>query len=126
MHELSIASRLLDRALSAADDHGADSVEELTVALGRATHVNPDQLRFCLETAIDGTIAADAAITIERVAPRARCECGWEGEPDGLEGTIAYAPDVRCPDCGDRADLVAGRECRLRSIEVPDAAADAG
>ena len=123
MHELSIASRLLDRALSAADDHDADSVEELTVALGRATHVNPDQLRFCLETAIDGTIAADATITIERVTPRARCDCGWEGEPDDLEGTIAYAPDVRCPDCGERASLVAGRECRLRSIDIPDAPA---
>lgn len=123
MHELSIATRLVDRAHSAAHDHGAAEIEELTIALGRATHVNPDQLRFCLETAVDGTIAADAAVIIERVSPRARCDCGWEGETDSLEGTIAYAPDVRCPDCGERADLVAGRECRLRSIEIPDASA---
>ncbi|AFZ73345.1 hydrogenase maturation nickel metallochaperone HypA/HybF [Natronobacterium gregoryi] len=121
MHELSIASRLVDRALSAADEHDADDVEALAIDVGRAAHVNPDQLQFCLETAVDETIAADATIDIETVSPRARCDCGWDGEPDRLEETIAYAPDVRCPDCGKRAELVAGRECRLRSIEIPDA-----
>ena len=124
MHELSIASRLLDRALSAAADHGAETVDELTIALGRATHVNPDQLRFCLETAADGTPAADATFSIERIPPRARCDCGWTGEPDRLESTITYAPNVRCPDCGGRATLVEGRECRLRSIGIPDESTD--
>lgn len=120
MHELSIAAAIVDRALSVAADTGAEAVEELTIELGRATHVNPDQLRFCIETAVEGTIAEGATITVEPVSPRARCGCGWNGEPERLDVAVAYAPDVRCPDCGNRAELVSGSECRLRSIEVPE------
>lgn len=120
MHELSIATGIVDAARSAAEDHDAGSIEELTIELGRATHVNPDQLRFCLETAIEGTIAADADVTIETIDPRARCTCGWEGEPDDLGVALSYAPDVRCPECDSRTELERGRECRLSSIEIPE------
>lgn len=121
MHELSIAAGIVDRALAAAEEHDATAVEELTVEVGRATHVNHDQLRFCLETALDGTIAAEATVTIQPIEPRAQCGCGWAGEPDDLGVALSYAPDVRCPDCGGRATLDRGRECRLASIEIPDA-----
>lgn len=120
MHELSVATAIVDRALSAAADNAASEIEELTVEVGRATHVNPDQLEFCLETALERTIGAGATIHVETLTPTAECECGWRGEPDRLDTAISYAPDVRCPDCGKRATLVQGRECRLRSIEIPD------
>lgn len=120
MHELSIASSVVDRALTAASEHGADEIEELTVDVGKATHVNPDQLAFCLEAAIEPTIAADAEVTIETVTPLARCDCGWSGEPDSLDVAVSYAPDVTCPSCEARLELEQGRECRLASIEIPD------
>ena len=120
MHELSVAMGIVDRALTAAADHDAGTVERLTVELGVATHVNPAQLRFCLETAVTDTPAAAATIEIETVTPRARCGCGWEGEPDTIEEMVAYAPDVTCPECGDRTELTRGRECRLSAIELPD------
>lgn len=120
MHELSIATAIVDRALETATAHGAAEVEELTIELGKATHVNADQLRFCIDTAVEGTIAADATVTIETVSPRAQCDCGWRGEPDALGVAISYAPDVSCPDCGSRVELARGRECRLSSIEIPE------
>ena len=122
MHELSVAMGIVERALGVAEDHGAERIERLTVELGSATHVNPDQLRFCIETATDGTPAAGATVEIERVAPLARCTCGWEGDPGTLEAAMVYAPDVRCPECGDRTELVRGRECRLAAVELPDEA----
>lgn len=122
MHELSVASGIVDRALAAADEENADRVDQLTVEVGEATHLNPDQLRFCLETAIEGTVAAEATVTIESVPPVARCACGWRGEPGTLDVAISYAPEVRCPDCGSRTEFEQGRECRLTSIEIPDTA----
>lgn len=120
MHEISVASGILDRALSAAEEHGADRIDAVTLEIGRATHVNPDQLVFCLKTVVEGTPAEGATVKTETVEPVAACECGWRDTPEQLDLAIGFAPDVRCPECGDRTELVRGRECRLASIEIPD------
>lgn len=120
MHEISVASGILDRALSAAEEHGADRIEAVTIEIGRATHVSPDQLVFCLETIAEGTAAERTTVRTEPVEPVAACDCGWRDAPEELDLAIAFAPEVRCPECGDRTELVRGRECRLASIEIPD------
>jgi hydrogenase nickel incorporation protein HypA/HybF len=119
MHELSVAKQVVDLAVETAGDHGAETVDGLTVALGRATHVNPTQLRFCVQTVAEGTPAADAAVSIDRVAPRGRCDCGWAGEPGAIDEAVTYVPDPLCPDCGARVELTRGQGCRLASIDVP-------
>lgn len=120
MHELSVAEALLDRASEAAAEHDAATVETMTVELGEATHVNPDQLRFCIETVAEATLAADATVDIEPVEPRANCDCGWAGKPPSFEGTAAVVPTARCPACGERTEFTRGKECRLAAITVPD------
>lgn len=120
MHEISIAKGILDRALDVAEEHGADRIDELTLEIGRVTHVNPEQLEFCLAAITDSTLAADATIWTEPVEPVAACDCGWRDTPEELELAGGFAPDIKCPVCGSRAELVAGRECRLSSIEVPE------
>lgn len=118
MHELTVADRLLARATEAARDHGADRVDRITVALGEATHLAADQLRFCLRAAAEGTPAEGATVEVDRVPPEGRCDCGWSGRPGRIDATVA-APDRRCPDCGGRIELTAGADCRLASIETP-------
>ncbi|MFW6320234.1 MAG: hydrogenase maturation nickel metallochaperone HypA [Halohasta sp.] len=120
MHELSLAEALLDRAAEVAADHDAERIDAMTVELGAATHVNPDQLRFCLETVAKTTVAADATVDIETVSPRAACDCGWEGEPPSFEGTAAVVPTARCPECGGQTEFVRGKECQLTTVTVPD------
>jgi hydrogenase nickel incorporation protein HypA/HybF len=121
MHELSVATGLVDRAVDAAADAGAERVDRLTVAVGKATHLNPDQLRFAVEMAASETMAAGARVEVERPDPRATCDCGWDGEPDRLDEFDGYVAAPTCPECGDRVRLVAGEECRLVSVEVPEA-----
>lgn len=126
MHEVSLARALVDRAREAARQHGAERVDTMTVAVGEATHVNPEQLVFTIETVARDTIAADATVDIETVEPVATCTCGWEGAPGTLDSTYVVAPNVTCPECGDRLTFEAGRECELRSIDVPDDPATTG
>jgi hydrogenase nickel incorporation protein HypA/HybF len=125
VHELAIADRLLDRALAAAEAAGATRVDALHLELGTATHLVPEQVRFCIRAVAEGTPAEDADVRIEEVPARGECDCGWAGELRSLADTVAGAPDRRCPDCGERVSVTAGRECRLTSIDVPDATADA-
>lgn len=120
MHEVQIARDLLDRAERAAAEAGAEEIEALDVAVGQATHLNPRQLRFAIETVAEGTIAEGATVEMETIAPEAVCECGWEGTPDTLDTAQIVAPNVTCPDCGRRLEFTAGRECRLTSVSVPE------
>ena len=124
MHELAIANRLLDRALAAAEEAGASRVETLHVALGTATHLVPEQVRFCLRAVAEDTPAEGADVRLEEVPARGECDCGWAGELRSLADTVAGAPDRRCPDCGRSVTVTAGRECRLTSIDVPDTTDD--
>ncbi|MFC7019348.1 MULTISPECIES: hydrogenase maturation nickel metallochaperone HypA [Haloarcula] len=121
MHELAIADRLLDRAVSAARDAGAERVDGLTVELGTATHLVPEQVAFCLDAVAEDTPAEGATVTFERVSARGECSCGWHGELETLAETVAGVPDRRCPDCGAEVELTAGRECRLKTVEIPEA-----
>lgn len=120
MHELSVAQGILNRARETAAENGASEIETMTLELGAATHVNPDQLQFCLETVATDTPLADADIVIETVEAQASCDCGWEGEPPTFEGTATTVPTARCPECGSGAEFTQGKECRLARIEVPE------
>jgi hydrogenase nickel incorporation protein HypA/HybF len=120
MHELAIAEQLVDHALDAAEEAGADRVDGLTVELGAATHLAVDQLRFCVDAIVADTPAADATVEFERVPARGECVCGWAGELDTLDQAVGTAPARRCPDCGRAVSLTAGDECRLATIDVPE------
>jgi hydrogenase nickel incorporation protein HypA/HybF len=124
MHELSIAQRLVDRAIEAAADRGADRVDGLTVELGAATHLAQDQVAFCIDAVAEGTPADGATVSFERVPPAGTCDCGWTGRPERLADTVPGAPSLRCPECGGRLTLTAGRECRLTRIEIPPSDSD--
>lgn len=120
MHEFSVAQQIVEKALEAAEDHDAEVVEGITLELGTATHLNPEQLEFGLEVAMEGTIADGAEVVIESVSPYGECACGWEGEPEGIDEMFSFAPDQACPECGEQVTLTRGKECRLVSITVPD------
>jgi len=123
MHEFSIATQVLEAAQEAAEKHGADTFEGITVSVGEASHVNPDQLETCLEAAADSTITdGELAIDLETEAPYAECACGWSGEPAEIDRALAYAPNLTCPECDERLELEAGNECRLMSVTLPEAA----
>lgn len=120
MHEFSIATQVLEAAREAAGDHGAETFDGITVSVGEASHVNPEQLETCLEAAADSTIENDLDIELETVAPYAECDCGWSGKPESSDCALVYAPDLTCPSCDQRIDLIRGNECRLMSVTIPE------
>ncbi|QSG14606.1 hydrogenase maturation nickel metallochaperone HypA [Halapricum desulfuricans] len=120
MHEFSIASQILDTAREHAAENDAVRVTHLEIEVGEASHVNPDQLETCMDAAKTDTIAADATVVVETATPHAECACGWSGEPDVAENALVYAPDLTCPECGERIELAGGDSCRLMSLTVSD------
>lgn len=122
MHEFSVAEHVVDHVLDAADTHDVAVVEGITIEVGTATHLNPEQLRCAIDVLAEETIAEGVDVTIEPVSPSGRCSCGWEGSLEEIGDGFAFAPDRTCPDCGAQVDLTQGMECRLVSFSVPDEA----
>ncbi|MEU0222561.1 hydrogenase maturation nickel metallochaperone HypA, partial [Streptomyces sp. NPDC006265] len=75
MHELSIATAIIERADELARADGTAAVSKVTVRVGELAGVVPDALGFAFEVARDGTALAGAHLVVEQIpaqAPRKR------------------------------------------------------
>ncbi len=108
MHELAITQDIVDTVC----EHAAGrQVYRVTVEIGELTAVVPEAVRFCFGPATVGTVAQDASLELVGVPGVARCRaCGAE---------FAAADPVLLCVCGRAdADVLSGREIRIRSMEV--------
>jgi hydrogenase nickel incorporation protein HypA/HybF len=113
VHELSIAGAVVDTALK----HAAGRrVKVVTVRAGALRQVVPDSLEFYFGFVTRDTGCEGAQLELIEVPARLRC-CGEEWQVD--------FPDFRCAECGGAAEIVAGDELEVESIEVEEAACTA-
>jgi hydrogenase nickel incorporation protein HypA/HybF len=109
MHELSIATAVLNTALKHADDRRVTAVR---LRVGTMRQVVPDSLEFYFEIVARDTACEGATLELEQIEAILRCgACGREWSPQ--------IPAFRCPDCGS-ADVgaLAGEELEVDYIEV--------
>lgn len=113
MHELSVASAIIDTATRHA---GGRQITAVHVRIGHLRQVVPDSLSFYFEHVARGTLCAGARLEIEAVAASVCCErCAREWE---LE-TAAF----RCPWCGSaEVRISSGEELEVESIEIEEEA----
>ena len=109
MHELSVASAVVDTVLRHAEGRRVLAVE---LKVGTLRQVVPDSLAFYWEIVSRETLAEGARLDQVVVAARMRCGgCAEEFEPELM---------FRCPACGGAGEVVAGDELEVDSIEVED------
>lgn len=112
MHELGIMTGVVESVTEAARANGATKVLKVSLSVGVMTEAIEDALVFAFEALSEtDPIMEGAQLEITMVEPRSRCaECGNEFRHDRFH--------VSCPECGGFADLIAGKELRIDSIEV--------
>jgi hydrogenase nickel incorporation protein HypA/HybF len=108
MHELSIASAVVDTAVRHA---GGRRVTVVSLRVGHLRQVIPDSLEFYFGIVSRETVVEGARLEQEVVPARLRCGCGCEW--------TAQAAAFRCPACtaGD-VQVVSGDELEVESIEL--------
>ena len=114
MHELSIASAVVDTAVR----HAAGRrVTVVHMRHGRLRQVIPESLAFMFELVARETVCEGARLEQESVPARLRCDaCDAEWEID--------APVFRCVRCGGAQVVVlTGEELEVEYIEVSEEAA---
>jgi len=112
MHELSIASYLVEAVAEQAQQVGADRVLAINLLVGDRAGIVDDSLRFSFELLAAETLVAGARLNIRRSPMRFRCdECNSEYIPhDGM---------FHCPDCASMGRVVDdGSTLLIESIEV--------
>ena len=118
MHELSIATNVVEMAARHAAAHGGGVIHAVTLRIGVLSCVHEEALRHGFELAREDTPLAGAELRI--VAVPVSVWCPTCREVRELPGIQRFA----CPACGTpSADIRTGRELDLDSIELVDLAA---
>ncbi|MFI2435964.1 hydrogenase maturation nickel metallochaperone HypA [Streptomyces sp. NPDC018693] len=117
MHELSIATAIVEQAGETARAHGTGPVSAVNVRVGELSGVVPAALTFAFEVARDGTALAAADLVVEEVTAVAHCG------PCDEEFAVGVPPFLWCPRCDRPSDgLRSGRELEITGIEFAEAA----
>lgn len=111
MHEMAIASEIVDCLLDIAGRYKAARIGEVEVEIGRMRQVVPEALEMAFSAAVVGTVAEGATLKLREIEVSAVCnDCG-----------AAYSPDIdvsfMCPSCGHaNPRITAGDDIVLRNI----------
>jgi hydrogenase nickel incorporation protein HypA/HybF len=112
MHELSIATGIVEIAERTLQQNGMKKIYAIHIVIGELTCVDETALRFALEPAGKETVVEGSEIIIQKQKAIASCQpCGKEFEPVGFV--------AQCPKCkGFDTKIVKGRELYVKSIEA--------
>ena len=112
MHEMALTESIVEIAVEAAKEQGAQRVTRVFVDVGALSCVEAEALEFCFAAAAAGTVAEGASLEIKRIAGE-----GWCAECDR---PVALAERFGvCPECGGSSvRMTAGDELRVRELEV--------
>jgi hydrogenase nickel incorporation protein HypA/HybF len=111
MHELSVASAILNTAVRHAEER---PVAVVAVRIGTLRQVVPESLRFYWEIVARDTICEDATLAIEVLETRLHCgDCGRDWEP--------LIPAFRCPRCDSgEVTVTAGEQLEVDYLELKE------
>ena len=120
MHELSIASAVVDSVLEFLETHEVKKVLTVLLAVGELSHVEADQLHFCYTAITQETAMENSTLEIESVAAVVECpRCSYRGRPKYWEDALSAAPipTLECPTCRGAVEPVEGNDCAIKTIQ---------
>ncbi|WP_455369475.1 hydrogenase maturation nickel metallochaperone HypA/HybF [[Eubacterium] cellulosolvens] len=121
MHELSMASNLIDIAINEAKKRNSNSVIEVNLVVGKFSMLGLEQLCYCYDLLIKDTILEGSKLNVEYENGKIHCDnCKYEG-PIQLREEPEYHiifPTLVCPKCGNSAEMISGRDCYIKSMRV--------
>ncbi len=114
MHEMGIASSVLDAARKEAAKRPGAYVLKIGLRIGEWAGVDPESLRFCFDALVSNEGAQPPSLEIEFLKRQNRCpRCG---------STFALERfQIECPRCGaEVTEPVSGDELELAFVELEE------
>jgi len=107
--------------LAEAEKRKAKKVTEVHLVIGNLTFLGLEQVRFAYEALTKGTIMEGSRLIIEEQEGVVRCNhCGYEGGFKYEDDPMYHVPvpTLKCPKCSSVVNIVAGKECTIKSIKM--------
>ena len=120
MHEFSVASQIIQRALEVAKEKKAKRIKSIELAIGELSMLGEEQLKFWLKELLNKReIAKDIKIKVNSVKAVVKCKkCGYEGNLKS-ETQNHFHPIFFCPKCEDSdIEIKEGRDCVIKRVQV--------
>jgi hydrogenase nickel incorporation protein HypA/HybF len=114
MHEMGIASSVLDAVRTEAELHPGSRVSKVGLRIGELAGIDPESLRFCFEALVKDSSLGPLPLEIEFCPRMQHCPtCGC---------TFKVADyDTTCAFCGlSPTDCVGGTELELSYLEMEE------
>lgn len=111
MHDTLISKDIIGAAEKQAAKHQGH-VKSITVEVGDLGHLPLEELKDTLTQ-----MKPDWDIKFVPKKAKAKCVCGFEGEPDILEHSHGHSVYV-CPQCGSVPEITDGSDIILKEVEV--------
>jgi len=113
VHELSIASNIVEMASEAATKAGAQRVKSIKLRLGALSGVVKEALLFGFDIATQNTMVSGATLQIEELPVIIFCDVCQQARE--LPSTQSF----RCPVCHQPSrNIRQGKELEVESVEV--------
>jgi len=114
MHEMGIASSVLDAVRTESARHPGGRPSRVGIRVGEWSGVDTESLRFCFEALVAGSDLAGLQLDLDYRPRQNRCEqCGAE--------FAVRDYDITCPSChNDATKMVSGTELDIAYLELED------
>lgn len=125
MHEFSVMSGVVEAILKEIDRFESEEgkviqrVNEVMLDIGELTLLGREQLEFCYRIMAEENRLKGSKLIINTVPAEVLCkECGYSGPIEYFTEFHLETPILSCPKCGHTVEILKGRECSVRSVNL--------
>jgi hydrogenase nickel incorporation protein HypA/HybF len=120
VHELSIATSLVEAVLDIAKKQGATKILEVQLRVGKLRLISLDQLRFSYEILSRDTLLEGSRLRIQETPGFTRCpNCGYAKQFETSDMSFHFTlPTMKCPKCATNLKIEGGDECVITKVRM--------
>jgi hydrogenase nickel incorporation protein HypA/HybF len=119
MHELSMATEIVEVVRKSLEGHKVKVVTEVEIEMGELHRVTPEQMEQVFEMAAKDTLVEGAKLKVKIKKGKIKClGCGYSGSIDvEMEHDHDHSTHVHCPECkGVSLEILEGQDIEIKNI----------
>jgi len=120
MHELSLATSLVDTLLEYAPKNPQGKVLEVYLRVGKLRAISIEQLKFSYQVLAKDRFLSGSKLVIEETPAKIHCpKCGLREDFEVSDNSYHFTlPTLSCPKCGIPLELEGGDEVVITKVRI--------